>query len=81
MNFALRQAGHLHQTGNFPPAAFTFPITVSRCKSPRSWQQHRAYVVAAAANSMGVLHSDIDKVLYSQDAIAEAVSQLGEYVQ
>lgn len=30
---------------------------------------------------MGVLHDDIEKVLYSQDAIAEAVSQLGEYVQ
>lgn len=38
-------------------------------------------VAAAAANSMGFLHGDIEKILYSQDAIAEAVSQLGEYVQ
>lgn len=30
---------------------------------------------------MGVLHGDIEKVLYSQDTIAEAVSELGKYVQ
>lgn len=27
---------------------------------------------------MGVLHGDIEKVLYNQDVIAEAVSQLGK---
>ena len=28
---------------------------------------------------MGVLHCDVEKVLYNEDVIAEAVAQLGKY--
>ncbi|KAL3150860.1 hypothetical protein ABBQ32_000613 [Trebouxia sp. C0010 RCD-2024] len=80
MYSTLKQAGHLHSI--FAPAAAKPPTVARFCRSPSSWQQNRTQVVAAAAGSlpacMGVLHGDIEKVLYNQDVIAEAVSQLGK---
>ncbi|KAL3137575.1 hypothetical protein ABBQ38_004858 [Trebouxia sp. C0009 RCD-2024] len=78
MYSTLKQPGQLHPI--LAPAA-SKPPTVARCCRSPSWQHNRTHVVAEAAGSlpacMGVLHGDIEKVLYNQDVIAEAVSQLG----
>lgn len=80
MYCALRQAGQLHRTGSVTHVAFKPWITADYCRAPRSWRQQRTHVAAATVKSMGVLHGDIETVLYNQDAIAGVVSKLGKYV-
>lgn len=46
----------------------------------RNWHPQRSKPTALAASvsrNMGVLHGDIEKILYHPDAIAEVVKELG----
>ena len=59
----------------FPKAG----IAVRVCKI-QTRRRHRQDCVTSesSGSSMGILHVDMEKILYDQDAIAEAVAKLGE---
>ncbi len=56
-----------------PPA-----LLLDRRRNRLLLQQHRTLSAAIASDGMGVLHNDIEKVLYKQDSISQVVRDLGK---
>ena len=53
---------------------------VAAVRKIRTRERHRQACVTAesSAINMGILHADMENILYDQDAIAEAVAKLGK---
>ena len=73
---------------NLQSSGTSFSICISSAKRTvsikvarrRNWHPQRSKPTALAASvshNMGVLHGDIEKILYHPDAIAEVVKELG----